>query len=131
MRGAGALDEHRADHEVDPGQHLLDRQGRAEHGRQRAGELQVGAAERVDADVEQEHVGGHPDRDVGGVDPDRAGADHHHVRGGDAGDAAEQDAAPAHRLLEEEGAGLGRDPAGDLAHRREQRQAPFVSSTVS
>ena len=36
---------------------------------------------------------------------------------------ATEDAAAAHRLLQEEGAGLGRDPPGDLAHRRQQRQA--------
>ena len=40
------------------------------------------------------------------------------------GHAAEQDAAAAERLLEHEGAGLGRDLAGDLAHRRQQRQPP-------
>ena len=39
------------------------------------------------------------------------------------GHAAEQDAAPAERLLEHERARLRGDLAGDLAHRREQRQA--------
>ena len=42
--------------------------------------------------------------------------------GRDPGHAAEQDAAAAERLLEHERAGLGRDLAGDLAHRRQQRQ---------
>ena len=42
--------------------------------------------------------------------------------GGDAGDAAEQDPAAAERLLEHERAGLGGDLAGDLRHRRQQRQ---------
>ena len=39
-----------------------------------------------------------------------------------AGHAAEQDAAAAVRLLERPGAHLRGEPAGDLAHRREQRQ---------
>ena len=42
---------------------------------------------------------------------------------GRAGDAAEQDAAAAVRALEG-GAHLRRQPAGDLAHRREQRKQP-------
>ena len=40
------------------------------------------------------------------------------------GHAAEQQAAAAERLLEHERAGLRRDLARDLAHRRQQRQAP-------
>ena len=45
---------------------------------------------------------------------------------GDARDAAEQDAAPAERLLEHERARLGRDLAGDLRHRRQQRQPALL-----
>ena len=44
----------------------------------------------------------------------------------DAGDAAEQEAAAAERLLEEVRARLRGEPAGDLAHRREQRQPAVV-----
>ena len=44
------------------------------------------------------------------------------VAAGDAGHAAEQDAAAAEGLLEHEGARLRGELAGDLAHRREQRQ---------
>ena len=51
--------------------------------------------------------------------------------GGDARHAAEQHAAAAERLLEHERAGLGGDLARDLAHRRQQRQPPAASSTVS
>ena len=48
-----------------------------------------------------------------------------------AGDAAEQDAAAAGLALEGVGAGLDRHPAGDLAHRREQRQsAAFVGDRL-
>ena len=42
--------------------------------------------------------------------------------GPDAGDAAEQHAAPAVLALEEVRADLGRHAPRDLAHRREQRQ---------
>ena len=48
------------------------------------------------------------------------------LRGGDPGHAAEQHAAAAERLLEVEGAGLGRELAGDLAHRRQQRQPALL-----
>ena len=47
------------------------------------------------------------------------------------GHAAQQHAPAAERLLEDERARLGRDLAGDLAHRRQQRQAAGRSSTVS
>ena len=121
---AGAVDEHGADHQVGPRQHLLDRQRGRVDGRAAAAEGDVELAQAVDRAVEDEDVGLHPDRDEGGVHADHAAADHHHVGGGDAGHAAEQDAAPAERLLEHEGAGLGGDLAGDLAHRRQQRQPP-------
>ncbi len=49
-----------------------------------------------------------------------------HAPGRDAGHAAEQEPAAAERLLEEVRAGLRREPSGDLAHRREQRQAAVV-----
>jgi outer membrane protein OmpA-like peptidoglycan-associated protein len=58
-------------------------------------------------------VSGHADRHLCGVDPDRAGTDHHHVRCGDPGDAAEQNPTAAHRLLEEEGARLFSAITGD------------------
>ncbi len=118
------MDEHGADHQVRPRQHLLDRQRGRVDGRAAAAEGDVELAQAVDRAVEDEDVGLHPDRDEGGVHADHAAADHHHVGGGDAGHAAEQDAAPAERLLEHEGAGLGGDLAGDLAHRRQQRQPP-------
>ena len=46
--------------------------------------------------------------------------------GRDAGNAAEEDAAAAERLLEEVRPDLDREAARDLAHRREQRQAAVV-----
>ena len=55
-----------------------------------------------------------------------AAAEHEHAAGRHAGNAAEQHAAPAERLLEEVRACLRRQPARDLAHRREQREAPVL-----
>ena len=107
-------------------QPLLDREGRAEHGRGAAAEGDVELAQLVDRDVVDEDVGLHPDRDEGGVHADGAAADHHHVRRRHAGHPAEQDPAAAERLLEHEGAGLGGDLARDLRHRRQQRQAPVA-----
>ena len=49
-----------------------------------------------------------------------------HAAGRDARHPAEQQAAAAERLLEEVRARLRREPAGDLAHRREQRQPAVV-----
>ena len=122
VRSAGAVDEDAADHEVHVGQPLLDRERRAEHGRGAAAEGDVELAELVERDVVDEDVGLHPDRDERGVHADGAAADDHHVRRRHARDAAEQDPAAAERALEHERAGLGRDLAGDLRHRRQQRQ---------
>jgi len=122
IRGARAVDQHGADHEVGARQHLLDRQRGRVDGRAGAGEDPVELAQAVDRLVEDEDVGAHPDRDEGGVHADRAAADHDHVGRRHTGHAAEQDAAPAERLLQHEGAGLGGDLAGDLTHRRQQRQ---------
>ena len=62
------------------------------------------------------------ERDHGRVVADHPAADDDDLAGRDAGHAAEQQAAPAERLLQEVRAGLRRQPAGDLAHRGEQRQ---------
>ena len=66
------------------------------------------------------------ERDDRRVVADDAAADDDDAAGRDARDAAEQQTAPAERLLEEVRAGLRREAAGDLAHRREQRQPPVV-----
>ena len=67
-----------------------------------------------------------PERDHRGVVADHAAADHDHLPGRDACDAAEQETAAADRLLEEVRARLGGEPSRDLAHRREERQLPVV-----
>ena len=55
--------------------------------------------------------------------PDDAAAEDHHLGRRDAGHAAQQHARAALLLLEAMGADLDRHAAGDLAHRRQQRQA--------
>ena len=72
-----------------------------------------------------------PERDHGGVVADHPAADDDDLAGRDARHAAEQEAAATERLLEEVGARLRREPAGDLAHRREQGRARLLVSTVS
>ena len=67
-----------------------------------------------------------PDRDQRGVVADHAAAEDDDAAGRDARHAAEQHAATAERFLEEVRARLRREAAGDLAHRREQRQAAVV-----
>ena len=81
-------------------------------------------AQTVEVDVEQRHVGaqagGHPRR----VDAHRPPADDHDIGRRHAGDAAEQDAAPAVRLAQVVRAFEDGQPARHLAHRREQGEAP-------
>ena len=64
----------------------------------------------------------HAERDDRRVEPDDAAAEDDDLRRRHARHAAEQDPAAAVRLLERPGAHLRREPARDLAHRREQRQ---------
>ena len=95
-------------------------------GRRQAVHPVVVAPERhpqlVEVGVQQGHVGAHAERDVGGVLPGDAGADHDDLGVGDAADAAEQHAAAALGLHQRVRADLRRQAAGDLGHRVEQRQ---------
>ena len=58
--------------------------------------------------------------------PDDAASEHHDLRGGHTGNAAEEDPAAAVGLLERPGTHLRREAARDLAHRRQQRQTAVV-----
>ena len=73
--------------------------------------------------VEDGDLGAEADGHARRMGADDAAADDHDLGRGDAGNAAEQDAAAAIRLLQRRRRGLDRQAAGDLAHRREQRQA--------
>ena len=62
-------------------------------------------------------------------DPCRAGSDdaptdHEDPGGSHAGDTADQQPGAAERGLQEVGAGVRRQPPGDLTHRRKQRECP-------
>ncbi len=123
VRGLGADDQHGADDHVRLRQQLLDRERGRVKGVGPAAEGDVELAQPVDRAIEHRHRGAHADRDLSRVIADDTTADHEHVGGRHAGHAAEQDATAAQRLLQHEGTGLGRDLAGDLGHRRQQRQA--------
>ena len=79
-------------------------------------------AHPVDRALEDRHLRAEAERHDRGVVADDPAADDHDPPGSDAGHAAEQQPAAAERLLEEVRARLRREPAGDLRHRREQRQ---------
>src|SRR5215204_5349863 len=64
-----AVDEHRADHQVDLGQALLDLERRGVARRRAPGEVQVELAQAVDVAVVDVDLRLHPDRDEGGVHP--------------------------------------------------------------
>ena len=83
-------------------------------------------AHPVDRALEDRHLGAEPERDHRGVVADDAAADDDDLPRRDAGDAAEQQAAPALRPLEVVRARLRGEPAGDLAHRRQQRQPAIL-----
>ena len=118
----GAGDEHRADDEVGVEAGPLDLVAVARDGLHVALVDPVHLAQPGDVEVEQQHLGLHAERDRGGVEAGDAGAEHDDLRGVHAGDAAHEHAAAALRPLEEVRPGLRGHPAGDLGHRREQRQ---------
>ena len=121
--GASApVDEDGADDEVGVLQRLLDLERRGHEERHAAAQDLVEVAHAVDRALEDRHLRAHPDRDDGGVVADHAAAHDEDAARGNACDAAEQDSATTLRPLEVVRARLRRQPAGDLAHRREQRQ---------
>ena len=77
-------------------------------------------------DVEDADVRADADGDLAGARAGDAGAEDHDLARAHAGDAGEQHAAAAVGRLQAPGADLDREPAGDLAHRREQRQRAVV-----
>ena len=81
-------------------------------------------AERRQAPVEGGHPRPHPGRHLDGVEPDHPRPKHHHVGRRHPRNAAQQHPAAAVRLLQVEGADVGRHAAGHLRHGRQQRQPP-------
>ena len=123
LGGRRAGDQHRADDQVGV-QHLaLDGFGGGEQGGGARAELQVEFLQPRQGAVDDHHAGLQPDRHARRVGAGYAAAQHHHAAGRHAGHAAEQHTRAALFLLQAMGADLHRHPAGDLAHRSQQRQA--------
>jgi hypothetical protein len=80
----------------------------------------VGLPQLLDVQVQQQHLCLHTQRDRGGVHPGDAGAEHDHLGGVHAGHTTHEHAAATTLSHQMVGAGLGCEPSGHLAHRREQ-----------
>ena len=117
-----AGDQHGADDEIRVRDGSLRLEPRRHQQRDPALQDLLEMAHAVERALEDRHLGAEAERDDRGVVADDAAADDHDLAARDAGHAAEQQPAPAERLLEEVRAGLRREPARDLRHRREQRQ---------
>ena len=79
-------------------------------------------AQAVEIAVDDGDVRAHADRDFRRVGADHSSAEDGHVRGSDAGNAAQQNAASAVGTLQILRADLHGEASGDFAHGREQRQ---------
>ena len=117
-----ARDQHGADDEVGLLDRRRDLEARAHQQRHAAREHLLEVAHAVDRALEDRHLRAEPERDHGRVVADHAAADDHDLAGRDAGDAAQQQPAAAHRLLEEVRTRLRREAPRDLRHRRQERQ---------
>src|SRR5215216_150392 len=80
--------------------------------------------EPLGVDVKNPHYGAHPHRDLGGLHAHHAAADDRDLRSRGPRHAAKEQTRPALRALQATGRRLRGHPAGDLAHRGEQGQAP-------
>ena len=122
-RRAGAGDEHGADEQIGAAEHLLHVEAVRHQRDDLPAEDVVQVPEPVGVHVEHRDVGAEAHGGARGVETCGAGAEDDDVPRRDAGHAGEEDAAAAVGAAEVERALLDREPAGDLAHRREQRQA--------
>ena len=91
----------------------------------------VEVAQAVEVDVEDPDVGAQAGGDLGRVGADDSAAQDGDLGRGDARHAGEQDSAPFLGPLQVLGPFLDAHPAGDLAHRRQERQAAARSRSVS
>ena len=124
VRSPRTGDEHGADHEVGREHEVLDRERARHHRLDAPAPDLVDLAQPDDVAVDDDHLRLHARGDLGGVPAGDAAAQHDDLPRRDAARAAKQHAAPAGRTLERLRALLRREPAGDLRHRREQRQMP-------
>ena len=123
LRRLRAGDEHRADHEVgvDDGAVQVERVGC--RGLDAPLEVVVEVPQALDVGVEDRDVGAHADGDHRGVGAGDAAADDGDARGARAGHARHQQPQPAGGAHQRRRADGRREAAGDLGHRREERQA--------
>src|SRR5207244_11565044 len=105
---------------------LLDLEGRRHEEADPAGEDLVQMPHPVDRPLEHRHSGTEAERDDRRVVADDSAAEDDDMPGLDAWGSCQQDAATAEWLLEEVRGCLWREPAGDLAHWREQREPVVV-----
>ena len=119
----GARHQHGADHQVGVDHRPLDRVDRRVDGVELGAELLVELLQPVERAVDHRDMGLHAHRHPGRVGPRHAAADDDDVRRCHARHAAEQHAGAARSLLQAVRADLHRHAAGDLAHRRQERQA--------
>ncbi len=119
----GARHQHGADHQVGRHDLLLDVLGGREQRVHLRAELHVELVEPLQRAVDHGDVGLHAHGDPRRVGARDAAAEHHDLGRGDTRHAAEQDADAALLLFEIVRADLDRHATGDLAHRRQQRQA--------
>ena len=101
---------------------LLDGVDGGEDGVEHRAELEVELVEALQVLVDDVDLGLHAHGHADGVGAGDAAAQDDHLGGMDAGHAAQEDAGAALHLLQIVGADLHAHPAGDLAHRREERQ---------
>ncbi len=122
LRRGAARNEDGADQQVGPPQRRHHVVMVAGEGGERAVEDVVEITHAVEAGLEDGDPAPQPQGHLRRVETDDAAADDHHVTRRHAGHAGEQRAAAAMALLQVAGADHGGHPAGDLRHRRQQRQ---------
>ena len=123
-RGAAALHQYGADHEISADHQVVQRRRRGVHGSQRRAEPLREPIEHADVAIEHRDGCIEADSHLDRVLPYDTATDDHHVRGRHAGDAAQQESGAALRALQAMGAGLHRHSPGHLRHRSEQREPP-------
>ncbi len=117
---------HRADHQIGVDDRFFDVGAVRHQRRDMTAEDIVHVAQLGWIDVENADIGAHAGGDLAGRGAGHAGAEDDHIGRAHARGAAEQNSASAVFRLQTPGADLDRQPSGDLAHGREQRQRAVV-----
>jgi len=115
--------EHRADYEIGFSDEVSDRSARREDGAHAPIELGCVAPQNLERSIEERHLSAHAERNRRGVGAGDAAADDQHICRRSAGNAAQENTAPARLLFKRMGADLRREAPGDFRHRCEKRQS--------